>query len=79
MALSEWEILDGLAEILNEEARIPLGLVHLRTGFCSDLGIESATMRTIAQEIEQKFHVSFVGRDFPTVGDAVAYIQAAQG
>ncbi|MBU6531248.1 acyl carrier protein [Streptomyces sp. NPDC057245] len=80
MALSEWEILDGLAEILNEETGVPTASVELGTRFAGDLGADAATMRLIAAHIEQKFRVPRPdAAAFVRVGDAVAHIQAAQG
>ncbi|MEU9592569.1 phosphopantetheine-binding protein [Streptomyces sp. NPDC048193] len=80
MALSEWEILGGLAEILDEETGVPAESVELGTRFTEDLGVDAAMMRVIAGHIEQKFRVPLPdGTAFARVGDAVAHIQATQG
>lgn len=80
MALSEWEILDGLAEILNEETRVPVASVALGTRFTEDLGVDAAVLEVIARHIEQKFRVPLPDVSaFTLVGDAVAHIQATQG
>lgn len=82
MALSEREILDGLAEIINEETGLATDLVQLGKRFAEDLAIDESVMAMITEHICDKFRVAVLdgqaGR-FKKVGDAVAYIQAAQG
>ena len=82
MALSEQEILSGLAEIVNEETGLPADAVQLDKSFTDDLDIDSLSMMTIVVNAEEKFGVRIPDDDvknLKTVGDAVAYIAAAQG
>jgi acyl carrier protein len=82
MALSEQEILSGLAEIVNEETGLPADAVQLDKNFTDDLDIDSLSMMTIVVNAEEKFGVRIPDDDvknLKTVGDAVSYIQSAQG
>ncbi len=82
MAMSDQEILSGLAEIVNEETGIPAGDVQADKGFTDDLDIDSLSMMTIVVNAEEKFGVRIPDDDVKglrTVGDAVNYIQKAQG
>ncbi len=82
MAMSDQEILSGLAEIVNEETGIPAGDVQADKGFTDDLDIDSLSMMTIVVNAEEKFGVRIPDDDVKglrTVGDAVSYIQKAQG
>lgn len=82
MALSEQEILSGLAEIVNEETGLPADAVQPDKSFTDDLDIDSLSMMTIVVNAEEKFGVRIPDDDvknLKTVGDAVAYIQSAQG
>jgi acyl carrier protein len=82
MALSEQEILSGLAEIVNEETGLPADAVQLDKSFTEDLDIDSLSMMTIVVNAEEKFGVRIPDDDvknLKTVGDAVSYIQSAQG
>ncbi len=82
MALSEQEILKGLAEIVNEETGVPADAVQLDKSFTDDLDIDSLSMMTIVVNAEEKFGVRIPDDDvknLKTVGDAVSYIQSAQG
>jgi acyl carrier protein len=81
MAASEQEILEGLAEIVNEETGIPAGDVQSDKSFTDDLDIDSLSMMTIVVNAEEKFGVRIPDDDvkgLSTVGDAVSYIQKAQ-
>jgi acyl carrier protein len=81
MALSEQEILSGLAEIVNEETGLAADAVQLDKSFTDDLDIDSLSMMTIVVNAEEKFGVRIPDDDvknLKTVGDAVAYIQSAQ-
>ena len=81
MALSEQEILAGLAEIVNEETGLPADSVELGKSFTDDLDIDSLSMMTIVTLAEEKFDVRIPDekvKDLVTVGDAVDYITAAQ-
>jgi acyl carrier protein len=82
MANSEQEILSGLAEIVNEETGLPVDSVEAGKSFTDDLDIDSLSMMTIVVNAEEKFGVRIPDDDvknLSTVGDAVAYIQQAQG
>ena len=82
MALSEQEILSALAEIVNEETGLPADAVQLDKNFTDDLDIDSLSMMTIVVNAEEKFNVRIPDDDVKnlrTVGDAVSYIQSAQG
>jgi acyl carrier protein len=82
MALSEQEILSALAEIVNEETGLAADAVQLDRSFTDDLDIDSLSMMTIVVNAEEKFNVRIPDDDVKnlrTVGDAVSYIQSAQG
>ncbi len=81
MALSEQEILSGLAEIVNEETGLAEDAVQADKSFTDDLDIDSLSMMTIVVNAEEKFGVRIPDDDvknLKTVGDAVSYIQSAQ-
>ena len=81
MAMSEQEILSGLAEIVNEETGLAADAVQLDKSFTDDLDIDSLSMMTIVVNAEEKFGVRIPDDDvknLKTVGDAVSYIQTAQ-
>jgi acyl carrier protein len=80
MAQSEQEILQGLADIVNEETGVDAADVQLDKSFTEDLDIDSLSMMTIVVNAEEKFGVRIPDDDvksLKTVGDAVAYIQRA--
>ena len=82
MALSEQDILSGLAEIVNEETGLAVDAVQSDKSFTDDLDIDSLSMMTIVVNAEEKFGVRIPDDDvknLKTVGDAVSYIQSAQG
>ena len=82
MALSEQEVRSGLAEIVNEETGLPADAVQLDKNFTDDLDIDSLSMMTIVVNAEERFGVRIPDDDvknLKTVGDAVSYIQSAQG
>lgn len=81
MALSEQEILTGLAEIVAEETGLPAESVEREKSFTDDLDIDSLSMMTIVAEAEEKFGVTIPDdevKNLVTVGDAVTYITGAQ-
>ena len=81
MAMSEQDILSGLAEIINEETGLAADAVQLEKSFTDDLDIDSLSMMTIVVNAEEKFGVRIPDDDvknLKTVGDAVSYIQTAQ-
>ena len=80
MAQSEQEILEGLAEIVNEETGIETDQVEPEKSFTDDLDIDSLSMMTIVVNAEEKFGVRIPDDDvkgLSTVGDAVSYISKA--
>ncbi|MFM7014094.1 MAG: acyl carrier protein [Actinomycetota bacterium] len=82
MALSESEVLAGLAEIVNDETGIATDAVQLEKSFTDDLDIDSISMMTIVVNAEDKFGVKIPDeevKNLMTVGDAVSYITKAQG
>ena len=82
MALSEQEILSGLAEIVNEETGLPVESVEMDKSFTEDLDIDSLSMTSIVVQAEDKFGVKIPDEDIKnlsTVRDVVSYVQQAQG
>lgn len=82
MALSEAEILAGVAELVNEETGLPVESVELDKSFTDDLDIDSLSMTSIVVQAEDKFSVTIPDEDtknLKTVRDVVNYIQQAQG
>ncbi|BDS49124.1 MULTISPECIES: acyl carrier protein [Rhodoluna] len=81
MALSQSEVLAGLAEIVNEETGIATEAVQLEKSFTDDLDIDSISMMTIVVNAEDKFGVKIPDEEVKnliTVGDAVNFIVSAQ-
>ena len=82
MALSETEILAGVAELVNEETGLPVESVELDKSFTDDLDIDSLSMTSIVVQAEDRFSVTIPDEDtknLKTVRDVVNYIQQAQG
>jgi acyl carrier protein len=80
MALNGQEILNGLAEIVNNVTELPTETVELDKTFTDDLEIDSLDMMQIVVDAEEKFGVRIPDDDvknLKTVGDAVTYIQSA--
>ena len=81
MALSQSEVLAGLAEIVNDETGIAADAVQLDKSFTDDLDIDSISMLTIVMNAEEKFGVTIPEEnvaDLKTVADAVNFITDAQ-
>ena len=81
MASTEQEVLEGLAEIVNEETGIDTAEVELDKSFTDDLDIDSLSMMTIVVNAEEKFNVRIPDdevKNLKTVRDAVTFIQSAQ-
>ena len=81
MALSQSEVLSGLAEIVNDETGIAAEAVQLDKSFTDDLDIDSISMMTIVVNAEDKFGVKIPDeevKNLVTVGDAVNFISNAQ-
>lgn len=82
MALTQDEVLAGLAELINDETGISTDTVELGKSFTDDLDIDSISMMTIVVNAEEKFDVKIPDeevKNLTTVGDAVTYIVNAQG
>ena len=81
MASTE-EIRAGLANIVNEVAGIPADDVQLDKSFTDDLDVDSLSMVEVVVAAEEKFDVKIPDdevKNLKTVGDAVAFIERAQG
>ncbi|NIH79215.1 MULTISPECIES: acyl carrier protein [Amycolatopsis] len=73
------EILNGLAEIVEEVAGVSQDDVSLEKSFVDDLDIDSLSMVEIAVQAEDKFGVKIPDDELAnlkTVGDAVDYVAA---
>lgn len=78
--MTEQDILNGLAQIVNEIAGVPVGDVTPEKSFIDDLDVDSLAMVEIATAAEDHFGVRIPDddlKDLRTVGDAVAYIEKA--
>ena len=72
------EILEGLAEIVNEITGIKKDQVVESASFVDDLDIDSLSMVEVAVAAEERFGVRIPDEalaKLKTVGDAVAFIQ----
>ncbi|MFJ8430352.1 acyl carrier protein [Kitasatospora sp. NPDC094019] len=71
------EVLEGLAEIVNEIAGIPTEDVALDKSFTDDLDVDSLSMVEVVVAAEERFDVKIPDdevKNLKTVGDAVNYI-----
>lgn len=81
MALSQADVLAGLAELVNDETGIATDVVQMDKSFTDDLDIDSISMMTIVVNAEDKFSVKIPDEEVKnliTVADAVNFITAAQ-
>ena len=81
-AIAPEEIRVQLADIVNEVAGIPTEQVQLEKSFIDDLDVDSLSMVEIAVAAEERFEVRIPDEEIKnlrTVGDAVTYIERAQG
>jgi acyl carrier protein len=81
MALSQQEVLAGLAELVNDETGIAADAVQMEKSFTDDLDIDSISMMTIVVNAEDKFGVKIPDEEVKnliTVADAVNFIVGAQ-
>jgi acyl carrier protein len=81
MALSQAEVLAGLAELVNDETGIATDAVQMDKSFTDDLDIDSISMMTIVVNAEDKFGVKIPDEEVKnliTVADAVNFIAGAQ-
>ncbi|MDH6705372.1 acyl carrier protein [Kitasatospora sp. MAA19] len=77
MAKDKAEVLEGLAEIVNEIAGIPVEDVALDKSFTDDLDVDSLSMVEVVVAAEERFDVKIPDdevKNLKTVGDAVDYI-----
>ena len=81
MALSQQEVLAGLAELVNDETGIAADAVQMDKSFTDDLDIDSISMMTIVVNAEDKFGVKIPDEEVKnliTGADAVNFIVGAQ-
>ncbi len=81
MALSQAEVLAGLAELVNDETGIATDAVQMDKSFTDDLDIDSISMMTIVVNAEDKFGVKIPDEEVKnliTVADEVNFIVGAQ-
>ncbi|MER7754258.1 acyl carrier protein [Kitasatospora sp. NPDC097643] len=79
MAKDKAEVLEGLAEIVNEIAGIPTEDVEFDKSFTDDLDVDSLSMVEVVVAAEERFDVKIPDdevKNLKTVGDAVDYIIA---
>jgi acyl carrier protein len=77
VAVTQEEVLNGLAAIIHEVTRIPADSVELHKSFSGDLDIDSLSMVEIVVAAEEKFGVKIPDsrlKELKTVRDAVDYI-----
>ncbi|MFB7907501.1 acyl carrier protein [Kitasatospora sp. NPDC056076] len=77
MAYTKDEVLEGLAEIVNEIAGIPGEDVQEDKSFTDDLDVDSLSMVEVVVAAEERFDVKIPDdevKNLKTVGDAVNYI-----
>lgn len=75
--MSEQEILEGLAAIVNEVAGTPVADITSEKSFVDDLDVDSLSMVEVVMAAEDKFGVTIPDsevKNLTTVGDAVSYI-----
>lgn len=78
--MTDQEILQGLAEILNEVAGVSPNDVSPEKSFIDDLDVDSLSMVEVVVAAEERFNVKIPDDDvknLKTVGDAVSYIKSA--
>jgi acyl carrier protein len=78
MAMTEQEILTGLAEIVDEVAGVPADQVTPEKTFVDDLDIDSLSMVEIAVAAQDKFGVEIPDdqlKDLKTVQDVIDYVR----
>jgi acyl carrier protein len=76
-SLTEADILEGLAEIVEEVAGVAVEDVTAEKSFVDDLDIDSLSMVEIAVQAEDRFGVKIPDDELAnlkTVGDAVSYV-----
>lgn len=76
--MSTEDIRQGLAEIVNEIAGVPVDDVQLDKSFVDDLDVDSLSMVEVVMLVEERWNVKISDDDLKklkTVGDAVSYIE----
>ena len=79
---SSQEIQSGLADILEEVAGVTPADATPEKSFTEDLDVDSLSMVEVVVAAEEKFDVKIPDdevKNLKTVGDAVAFIERAQG
>lgn len=78
MAITQDELIAGIAEIIEEVTGIEPSEVTVEKSFVDDLDIDSLSMVEIAVQTEDKYGVKIPDEDLAglrTVGDVVTYLQ----
>ncbi len=78
MAMTDTEILAGLAEIIDEIAGVPADQVTPEKTFVDDLDIDSLSMVEIAVAAQDKFGVEIPDerlKDLKTVQDVIDFVK----
>jgi acyl carrier protein len=78
MAMTDQEILEGLGEIIDEVAGVPVDQVTPDKTFVDDLDIDSLSMVEIAVAAQDKFGVDIPDdqlKDLKTVQDVIDYVR----
>jgi acyl carrier protein len=78
VAITQEELIAGIAEIIEEVTGIEPSEVTIEKSFVDDLDIDSLSMVEIAVQTEDKYGVKIPDEDLAslrTVGDVVAYLQ----
>jgi len=78
MAMTDQEILTGLAEIIDEVAGVPADQVTPDKTFVDDLDIDSLSMVEIAVAAQDRFGVEIPDdqlKDLKTVQDVIDYVR----
>jgi acyl carrier protein len=78
VAITQEELIAGIAEIIEEVTGIEPSEVTMEKSFVDDLDIDSLSMVEIAVQTEDKYGVKIPDEDLAglrTVGDVVAYLQ----
>jgi acyl carrier protein len=80
MTLTQTDVLNGLAEVLEEVSGVPADKVVPGASFENDLEVDSLTMVEVVVACEERFSVRIPDEaleNLKTVGDAIDYIAAA--
>ncbi|WP_024793223.1 meromycolate extension acyl carrier protein AcpM [Tomitella biformata] len=78
MAVNKDEIVQNLAEIIEEVTGIEPSEITLEKSFVDDLDIDSLSMVEIAVQTEDKYGIKIPDEELAslrTVGDVVAYVE----